>query len=104
MWVRLWLLSLVSLRTRIVSAEMLGGVFEGLGVPWKRPGGTLGASWAILEASWESCRFSNDLKPSRRRRGSVFGRAWGRLGRVWETSGRRLRASLGCFFQSLERI
>ena len=46
---------LVSLRTRIVSAEMLGGVFEGLGVPWKRPGGTLGASWAILEASWESC-------------------------------------------------
>ena len=55
MWVRLWLLSLVSLRTRIVSAEMLGGVFEGLGVPWKRPGGTLGASWAILEASWESC-------------------------------------------------
>ena len=41
--------------TRIVSAEMLGGVFEGLGVPWKRPGGTLGASWAILEASWGSC-------------------------------------------------
>ena len=55
MWVRLWLLSLVSLRTRIVSAEMLGVVFEGLGVLWKRPRGTLGASWAILEASWESC-------------------------------------------------
>ena len=55
MWVRLWLLSLVSLRTRIVSAEMLGGVFEGLGVPRKRPGGILGASWAILEASWGSC-------------------------------------------------
>ena len=80
--------------------SVLEVALEGPGASWE----VLGASWAILEASWESCRFSNDLKPSRRRRGSVFGRAWGRLGRVWETSGRRLRASLGCFFQSLERI
>ena len=90
MWVRVWLPSLASLRIRIVSAEMLGGVFEGLRVPWKRPGGTLGASWAILEASCESCWFSNDLKPSWRGRGSVLEG----LGVVLDASGRRLEGVL----------
>ena len=83
---------------------MLGGVFEGLGVPWKRPGGTLGASWAILGAAWESCRFSNDLKglgvvldaAGRRLEmflkvleclGSVLEAPWERLGLSWRLPG-----------------
>ena len=37
-------------------------------------------------------RSPNDLEQSGRRRGSVFGRSWGRLARVWDTSWKRLRA------------
>ena len=91
--------------------SVLGCLRRRFGASWRwlwrvlgRLEGVLGASWAILEASWESCRFSHDLKPSWRRRGSVLGEAWGRLGGVWETPGKRFRASLGCFFQSLKRI
>ena len=71
MWVRVWLPSLASLRIRIVSAEMLGGVFEGLRVPWKRLGGTLGASWAILEG------LGVVLDAPGRRLGGVLGCPWG---------------------------
>ena len=78
--------------------ERLGGGFRGsrgvLEASWERLGLVLGylggflgvlpifkRSEAVLKASWER-----------------LGGAWGCLGRVWETPGKRLRASLGCFF------
>ena len=79
--------------------ERLGGVFKGswsvLEASWRHLGSVLGylgrflgvlpifkRSKAVLKASWER----------------LEGLGWGRLGRVWETPGRRLGASLECFF------
>ena len=74
----------------LASWAVFGGALERLGGGFRGSLGVLEASWERLGLSW--------------RRGSVFGGAWGRLGRVWETPGKRLRASLGCFFQSLKRL
>ena len=58
MWVRLWLLSLVSLRTRIVSAEMLGRVLQVL----ECLGSVLEAPWERLGLSWRLSGSLADLQ------------------------------------------
>ena len=79
------------------SLEVYWGVLkaslEGPGASW----GVLEASWGRLGVSWRllgaSCRFSNDRKPSWRRREGVFEA----LGVVLQASGRRFGTLLDCF-------
>ena len=47
-----------------ISSGSFGASWAVFGGALERLGGVFRGSWGVLEAFWESCRFSHDVKPS----------------------------------------